>query len=268
MRPGPRPDWHDVPLAHRGRFGPGVPENSLPAMAAAVDAGDGVEIDVRVTADGVPVVVHDDDLARTTGAPGRVSRLPADAVVDRPLRALGEPGPRPGAPTVPTLAAALDLLAGRAPVMVELKVEGSRVAPATTAVARVLDAARPGERCVASFNPLALAWFRRHRPGLTRVLTVRRLGPRGGDEWVRWVLGRTVLGRQVAPHGVSVGLVGVRGSHVARWREAGGALWTWTVRDLVDLRRARVAGATPIHELAELPGTTAVGPPSLSGDAR
>ncbi len=66
----PLPRWVvDVPLAHRGLWSPdGPPENSLAAFAAARDAGVGVELDVHVTADGTPVVVHDTDLERTAGA--------------------------------------------------------------------------------------------------------------------------------------------------------------------------------------------------------
>lgn len=57
-------------LAHRGLHGDplGHPENSLPAMTAALAAGcDGVELDIRFSRDGVPVVIHDETLARTHG---------------------------------------------------------------------------------------------------------------------------------------------------------------------------------------------------------
>ena len=88
-------------LAHRGDWRT-APENTLAAFAAAlaVPACDGLEFDVRVSADGVPVICHDATLERTHGRPDRVDALTADA-----LEALG----------VPTLA---DVLApaGRRPV--------------------------------------------------------------------------------------------------------------------------------------------------------
>jgi glycerophosphoryl diester phosphodiesterase len=70
-------DWDGpIAFAHRGGAGD-VPENTLPAFAYAVDLGFRyVETDVHVTADGVLVAFHDDDLQRTCGRPGLISRLP------------------------------------------------------------------------------------------------------------------------------------------------------------------------------------------------
>src|SRR5215211_2953338 len=63
----------DPAVAHRGLWSPdGAPENSLGAFQAACAAGYGVELDVQLSADGEAMVFHDDDLARLTGAAGRV----------------------------------------------------------------------------------------------------------------------------------------------------------------------------------------------------
>jgi glycerophosphoryl diester phosphodiesterase len=73
MKPGER---GVAVVAHRGdaRF----PENTIPALAAALEAGAAfVELDVQVSADGVPVVIHDDRLDRTAGRPGRVPEMTA-----------------------------------------------------------------------------------------------------------------------------------------------------------------------------------------------
>jgi hypothetical protein len=53
--------------AHRGLFGGDIPENSMAAFAAAVEAGYGIELDVHTTPDGVAVVHHDDSLMRLCG---------------------------------------------------------------------------------------------------------------------------------------------------------------------------------------------------------
>ena len=66
---------HDTPLviAHRTTMGH-APENTLAGIRRALDMGcDGVEIDVRLCADGVPVLFHDDQLERTTDATGRIA---------------------------------------------------------------------------------------------------------------------------------------------------------------------------------------------------
>jgi glycerophosphoryl diester phosphodiesterase len=100
--------------AHRGASGR-LPENTLRAFRAAIDDGaDGVELDLHATADGVPVVIHDRDLARTTNGNGDVDALTLAEL--RSFDAGGEP--------VPTFAEVLDLLAGRLRLDVEIKQPG------------------------------------------------------------------------------------------------------------------------------------------------
>lgn len=77
--------------AHRGASH-AAPENTLAAFALGVAEGaDAIELDVRLSADGVPVVFHDDALARMTGAAGKVSETPWEAL--RALSVCGEPIP-------------------------------------------------------------------------------------------------------------------------------------------------------------------------------
>ena len=70
-------DWEGpIPFAHRGGASD-APENTMPAFEHAVGLGyHYVETDVQVTADGVLVAFHDNDLRRTCGRPGRISDLP------------------------------------------------------------------------------------------------------------------------------------------------------------------------------------------------
>jgi glycerophosphoryl diester phosphodiesterase len=108
----PRP----LVVAHRGASVE-QPENTIEAFAAAIDAGaDAIEFDVRLTADGVPVVMHDADVSRTTDGRGIVSALTLEEV--RRLR-IALPGG--GAAGVPTLDEALGYLSGRAAADIELK---------------------------------------------------------------------------------------------------------------------------------------------------
>ncbi len=67
-------------LAHRGDSAH-APENTLPAFSQAIQEGvDGIELDVKLTADGHVVVIHDSDVERTTDGKGRVAALTLDAV--------------------------------------------------------------------------------------------------------------------------------------------------------------------------------------------
>lgn len=102
-----------VPFAHRGLHGAGVPENSLAAFTAAVSAGLGIELDVRLSGDGVPMVHHDPTLLRSCGVQHRVQELTAAELSRSEL--LG------GGGTIPTLAEALRCIDGRVPLLLDVK---------------------------------------------------------------------------------------------------------------------------------------------------
>jgi glycerophosphoryl diester phosphodiesterase len=94
-------------LAHRGDWRR-APENSIGAIEAAlrVPGCDGVEFDVRMSSDGVPVLLHDETLERVQGHPRRVDDVTADGLED-----MG----------VPSLADALEVIPHRAAINVDLK---------------------------------------------------------------------------------------------------------------------------------------------------
>ncbi len=122
-------------IAHRG-FAAQYPENTLVALQAALDAGARyVEFDVQLTSDGVPVVFHDEQLARTTGAQGSVTSQTLARL--RPLDA-GYParfGDRFKGTPISTLAETAAMLAARPGVtaFVEIKRESlTRFGPRVT----------------------------------------------------------------------------------------------------------------------------------------
>jgi glycerophosphoryl diester phosphodiesterase len=160
-------------VAHRGASKARA-ENTQVAFEAAIVAGaDAVEFDVRLTADGVPVVIHDATLDRTTDGVGPVS-----AVTLAELRNVTIPTPE-GPLEVPTFREVLDELSGRAAIDVELKnvpgdpdfePGGERLVAAT--IETLADAAFDGDVLVSSFDPVALAAVRRRAPGVaTGLLT-------------------------------------------------------------------------------------------------
>ena len=102
-----------LPIAHRALHGPGRPENSRAAILSAMAAGYGIEIDVQGTADGQAVVFHDDDLDRLTDATGPVRARTAQELAALRLKGCDE--------TIPSLAEVLALVAGRAPLLIEIK---------------------------------------------------------------------------------------------------------------------------------------------------
>lgn len=149
-------------IGHRGGAALG-PENTLAAIEAGIAAGaDGVEVDVRLTADGALVLMHDPDVMRTTGGAGRVGDLTLDAL---------------GALNVPTLEHALEAVPGDRLVIVELKGHPWEAGydpaePTAHAVAAVLADVRDRRLLVSSFNPVALHVVRQEAPEVpTAVLT-------------------------------------------------------------------------------------------------
>lgn len=208
------------------------------AFAAAVAAGYGAELDVHLSADGVPVVVHDEDLVRVAGDPRRVGALDADELAR--VRLVD------GSVGVPRLAEVLDLMR-EVPVMVEIKRTARLGAALEAAVARVVDGHR-GPVCVAGFDPRTIRWFRRHRPRVVRLLTAMAAPPEG----IPRPLGRRLLGDRalasLAPHGLSFDLDGLPHPATDAWRARGGALVTWTVRSEADLVRARGLADNVIFE--------------------
>lgn len=120
--------------AHRAAHD-GVPENSLAAIEQAIALGvDIIEIDVRNTADGVPVILHDQRLDRTTTGQGDVETLSWDEV--QTLRLIGAEGEAPGDEHPPSLEAALALAKDR--ILVDLDMKTDRV-EAVMAVIQRLD---------------------------------------------------------------------------------------------------------------------------------
>lgn len=112
-------------VAHRG-YPRRYPENTLEGIAAAIQAGACfVEFDVQVTADGVPVLLHDESLMRTTGTRGRIINTKLEKLAELTANEPKRLGTRFRSVTIPTLAAAVELLRQhpRVTPFVELKQE-------------------------------------------------------------------------------------------------------------------------------------------------
>lgn len=157
-----------IPIAHRALHDLSAqrPENSLSAVRAAVAAGYGVELDVQLSADGRPMLIHDATLERTAEASGRVDEFTAQQLAQIPLR-------HSAGDTVVPLAEALAIIAGQVPLLLEIKDTsgdlGAGVGPLEAAVAREI-AGYDGPLAVMSFNPHSVAAMAQLAPHVPRGL--------------------------------------------------------------------------------------------------
>ncbi len=152
-------------VAHRG-YAMLYPENTLESLEAALSAGVGfVEFDVQISADGIPVLLHDEDLCRTAGTPGRVMELSAAALTETEVNERERLGDQFSGIKVPTLAAAMDLLDAwpAAKAFVELKKESLDYHGTAEMVQAVMDVIRNNlDQCIViSFSEQAVTMARR-----------------------------------------------------------------------------------------------------------
>lgn len=146
--------------AHRGlhNSAEGIPENSMAAFRLAADHGYGIELDIHLTKDGRLAVIHDNSLLRTAGVDVKAKDLTAEELGQYRLEGTDE--------KIPFLEEVLPLFEGKAPIIVELKVEGNSAALAKAAC-ELLDQYK-ADYCIESFHPQAIKWLKQNRPEICR----------------------------------------------------------------------------------------------------
>lgn len=204
-------------FAHRGLHrAPATIENSLTAFAAALEYGAGIECDLRLTADNQIIVFHDADAQRLCGDPAVIGQ--STLVELSNLRLGGHP--------LPTLAQLFALVAGRVPILLEVKVDGDLWRFGSALVAALYGYAGP--LGVMSFHPGMMRWLKTNAPHLRRGLVIRgSLSP----------LKRWVAIKLADPAFLAVDVAAIERRWVAAARRKM-PIYTWTVRTSDDRRRA------------------------------
>jgi glycerophosphoryl diester phosphodiesterase len=222
------------PFAHRGLHGRGVPENSRAAFEAAIAAGRGIELDIQISRDDEAVVFHDFTLERLADASGPVDGRAADELARIRLRGSEQ--------TIPTLNDALRLIAGRVPLLIEVKTAGRRADALSRAAARAL-AGYGGAVAVMSFNPEVGRWFARHSPETLRGLVVTE----AGRHW-RGLLARHLAVWRADPDFLAYDIRDLPSALAAAQRAKGRPVLTWTCRGDADWARAGEHADQVIYE--------------------
>lgn len=151
--------YEKVYIAHRGLFNKAeAPENSLEAFRRAVNGGYGIELDVQLTADGKLVVFHDESLKRMCGVARKVWKCNYRELRQYHLLDTQE--------KIPLLEEVLKVVAGKVPMIIEIKPEGNPIRTAQALSGQMKE--YQGEYCVESFDPRVLHWYRKHDPEIVR----------------------------------------------------------------------------------------------------
>lgn len=147
-------------FAHRGLHdnASDAPENSMAAFRKAVEAGYGMELDVHVTKDGIPVIFHDFKLERICGVEGDVEDYTYEELQQFTLCNSEE--------RIPKLEELLSMVQGRVPLIIEIKSEKADVSEC--AVIDGILRKYNGPYCIESFNPVVLCWYRLHHNEVVR----------------------------------------------------------------------------------------------------
>lgn len=215
-------------LAHRGDWRR-APENTIEALLAAmaVPGCDGVEFDVRLSRDGVPVLLHDETLTRGQGRPKRVDQATAAE-----LASAG----------VPDLDAVLRALPPDAFLDVELK--GDDHGEATASVLRAARGEAPARAVLSSFEAPTLASMADRLPGWTRWLNAEDLAP-----------ATISLAVGLGCRGISVLWAAITTATMDAARTAGLDVAAWTVRRRATFERLwRLGVVAACVEAAALDG--------------
>jgi glycerophosphoryl diester phosphodiesterase len=235
----PSPDPLDpgaAGFAHRGLHHAGVRENSLAAVEAALANGAGIEIDVLLSSDSVPVLLHDRDLGRFGPSdycdPRDVGAMTADDLAQARLA--------DGLPIAPRLSDALALVAGDVPILIEAKADPAVLSQPLQLAAAIHATISDylGPVGVMSFHPLVPRWLARNAPSIRRGLVVDGAIP----AWRR----KVAMGL-ADPQFLAVHIDAIGDAWVERARRRC-PVYCWTVRSPADRNRARAYADSLIWE--------------------
>ncbi|WP_108789166.1 glycerophosphodiester phosphodiesterase family protein [Erythrobacter sp. Alg231-14] len=222
--------------AHRGLHSRGVIENSKTAMEQAVAVGFGIECDIQMSADKVPLVFHDWDLDRLTGDHGSVADHNATNLCQIRLKDSDD--------TIWTLADLLELVGGKVPILVEVKSFPEFDIDSACAVINDVVAGYSGALAVMSFDPRMGEWFAQHSADVPRGLVCTDTLDHGFLSAWR----QPGALERASPDFLAIDVRDLPNAMSQIWRETGRPLLTWTVRTQHDRAKIGVCADAAIAE--------------------
>lgn len=214
------------PIAHRGLHDKEHPENSISAFENAINEGYPIELDVQMIADGTVIVFHDDSLSRLTDNDGYVKFLNKSDLDILTLKDSKE--------KIPTFEEVLDFVAGRTPILIEIKNQG-KVGELEKKVVDILKNYK-GEYAVQSFNPYVLEYFYKHAPEILRGQLAGYLNENKLSFIKKYALKRMLLNKKIShPDFISYEAKHLPNRFVRKYKHL--PLLAWTVQSQVEYLR-------------------------------
>jgi glycerophosphoryl diester phosphodiesterase len=234
--------------AHRGLYtrDQRVPENSMAAFRAAVDAGLGFELDLTLSEDGQVIVFHDDTLKRACGVDMKIESVHSDDLDAYKLFGTQE--------TIPLFEDVLRMTAGKVPLIIELKytLRREELCLKTAALLQHYE----GPYCIESFDPVIVRWFAINRHETVRGQLLSGQEAKGRQYYrlqkLAPILMLNVFNR---PHFVAYYYRNSRRrlAVLRLYKMLGGKLVAWTVSDTADLEYCLTHFHALIFEHLSLP---------------
>ena len=222
------PDQRPLIIAHRGasRY---APENTMAAFCLAHEQGaDGIELDAKLTIDGEVVVIHDQTLERTTGAPGRVIDLTLSKL--RTLDAGSFFSKSFQGERIPTLDEIFQELGNKLLINVELTSYLSPGDMLPEKVANLVKKHGVEENILfSSFHPVILFRIKELMPNIPAALLT--------DDGILSIIGNSFIGRMVSPDWIHPHFSRATMNFIMNQHDTGRKVNAWTVNDSNEIRR-------------------------------
>ena len=231
-------------IAHRGLHNKnaGIPENSMSAFKAALDAGVAAELDLHLLKDGKIAVFHDDNLHRMTGVDKNIKDCVYDEIKDLQLLGASSSDEK-----IPLLQDVLDLVDGKIILDIELK-NDLPTGMLESAVSACLDNYKGGF-IVKSFSPFTVKWFRKHRPQYIRgQLSCSFESNKDLSRIEKFICRNMFLNFLAKPDFIAYELQSLPKKRVEKYRKKNYPLLVWTIRSDEELSNAKKYGDSFIYE--------------------
>ena len=222
-----------IVTAHRGAS-EAAPENTIAAFNRALDAGvNAIETDIRLSRDGVPVLVHDENLLRVASSAARIEELTAAELAEVDVGTWM--APEFAGQCIPTLAWLAERCRHHTRLVLDLKVDGT-----AAAIAEVLDSSGfpVNQAWLCAWSEDQAADIRKNLPD-ARLMFIEDPLEHSGTEWMRVLALRGY-------HGLSLHHKSIDATTMSDAHTNGLAVFAWTVNDPADMQRLRDIGVDGI----------------------